>query len=268
MIVEEEKEVKLLYEVEDLIVKGLEKGHNQNLFFTQNYTDFQSRIIEYLITVNIAQSLEEYCFSRGLGVNLEYPIKDFYNGAFPSVKFPTEIFGGEFQTRKDHNPVKNKSKRIDIAITSDPIHNNGYSSSGWRSLIGIEVKPLNPTKKKVEEDVLRLAKALALTDKISENQILSGYACFFRRFDKDNQTLNQTQIDNCKKEELSKWNKVFDSFSSDFPDLNFEIISKTLKESPVEKIEHELDPRFEDYQDYIDNSGLVVAYLIKVTHKK
>lgn len=269
MIVIEEKETNLLQEIENHILEGLKKGYDQNLYFTQNYTDFQSRIIEYLITVNIAQNLEKYCFRKGLSVNLEYPIENFYNGAFPSVKFPEKLFGGNLLNRKDHNPINNKSKRIDIAITEDSMHNSGYLSNQQRSLVGIEVKALNPVLNKIKEDVLRIVNALNLKDPISRNQILSGYICFFRRFDKDNQTLTKSQIEKLKKKEIEKWSKIINEYSLEFTDLNFEIIPKKLKESPVENILPFGDnPAHENHEDYADNSGLVMAYLIKITHNR
>ncbi|CAM1366240.1 hypothetical protein [Tenacibaculum xiamenense] len=278
-----ENEVRLVEDVEKLIIEGLKKGYRQNLFFTQNYTGFQSRIIEYLITVNIAQSLEEYCFKGCLGVNLEYPLEKFYNGSFPCIKYNypdippntnkegkklLNYFGATLQNRKDHNPSQNKSKRLDIAITGDPIHTDGYLTNERRSLVGIEIKTLNPSKASVIKDITRLADALNLEDEISENQILCGFVCFFRRFDKENETFSQHQINNSKKSEKNKWIKNLNDLTEIYPKLNFNIIPEVLEESPVENVgPFEEKPELENYEDYADNSGLVIGYLIKITHK-
>ena len=137
----------IVLEVQGLIEQGLIQGYKQNIFFTQNYTDLQSRVIEYLIVVNVAQKLEPLSL-RGVYINLEYPLNEFYNNAFPLFIFEGGFFDQNYIKRKKHSPEDSKSKRIDIVLTSDSTI-SGELGASQKSLIGIEIKSINQSDKKI-----------------------------------------------------------------------------------------------------------------------
>lgn len=256
----------IVTEVQKLIIEGLKKGYGENIFFTQNYSDLQSRVIEYLIVVNVAQKLEHFGVQNNIFINLEYSLNDFYNNAFPSFIFEGEIFAQEHKSRKQHSPKDSKSKRIDIALTAE-----NKSKGEWfitqKSLIGIEIKSINQSDKKIQKDIERMARAITLKDDISQNNIQACFACFFKRFDKDNTTLTKPQIEKKTSAEKKKWEKHFEEIKDTYPDLIFDLIDTSIVNIPAEEFKNiSFDPAA-NYEDLIANTGCINAYMIKITRK-
>ncbi len=256
----------IILEVQELIKEGLKKGYGQNIFFTQNYSDLQSRVIEYLIVVNVAQKLEHFGVQNSIFINLEYSLNEFYNNAFPSFIFEGEIFAKKHKSRKLHSPEDSKSKRIDIALTQES-RLKGEWFTTQKSLIGIEIKSINQSDKKIKKDIERMAKAISLKDDISNNNIQACFACFFKRFDKDNTTLTKAEILKKTNAEKKKWEKHFVDIKETYPELIFELIDTSIVNMPLE--EFNIGP-FEDdadYEDLLANTGCINAYMVKIVRR-
>ena len=254
----------IITEIEDLIKKGLINGYKENILFTQNYSDLQSRIIEYLIVVNVAKELMHYCFQNGIEINLEHSLNDFYNNAFPSVIFSSEIFGSEATRRKNHSPEDSKIKRLDIVLTQEIKNKGELGFASKKSLVGIEIKSINQSKKKIKEDVIRLSKAMNLVDDVSENNIKAGFACFFRRFDKENGTMTKETYSKRAKKELKKWEDYFMIINEVYPKLNFNICELNVVNLPVEEFIYHTPEIDYDYHEVAQNTGFINAYIIRI----
>lgn len=262
-----ESQINLISEVEKLVKEGLVQGYKQNIFFTQNYSDLQSRVIEYLIVVNVAQKLEQFGIQNNIFINLEYSLNDFYNNAFPSFIFSGEVFAQEHKKRKKHSPSDSKSKRIDIALTQES-RLAGEWFSTQKSLVGIEIKSINQSDKKIIKDIERMAIAINLKDDIAQNNIKLCFACFFKRFDNDKNTLTSNQILEKTISERKKWEKHFDALKNTYNELDFELIDTNIVNLPADEyIINPSDPDSADYEDLIQNTGCVNAYMVKITKK-
>ncbi|RKR08913.1 hypothetical protein C8C83_0508 [Flavobacterium sp. 90] len=256
----------IVLDVQELIKDGLIQGYKQNILFTQNYSDLQSRVIEYLIVVNVAQNLEKFSFQNDIYINLEYSLNDFYNNAFPLFIFEGGVFDQKYIGRKKHSPEDSKSKRIDIVLTSDSRFSGEWGTT-QKSLIGIEIKSINQSDKKIRKDVNRMAQAVSLKDEIGINSIQACFTCFFKRFDNDNSTLTSIQIDNKTSFEKKNWQKYFEEMAYIYPELLFELIDTSIVNIPAEEFRNfSFDPEA-DYGDLITNTGCINAYMIKVVRK-
>jgi hypothetical protein len=250
-------------EIEELIKKGLINGYKENIIFTQNYSDLQSRIIEYLIVVNVAQELKEYCFKNGLDINLEYSLNDFYNNAFPSAIIEGDFFNTKLLNRKNHSPEDSKSKRLDIVLNSE-IVNNGEPFNSKKSFVGIEIKAINQSNKKIKQDIIRLSKALNLSDPISDNYIKAGFACFFKRFDRENIILSKKEFDAKAKKEVEKWETYFEEIDKIYNELRFTITEIKVTNLPVEEYSAHFKEEQHDYSEVAQNTGFINAYIIRI----
>lgn len=260
-------EFELISYIEESIEKGLVQGYKQNIFFTQNYSELQSRVIEYLIVVNVAQALEALAVRYRLQINLEYALNDFYNNAFPSVISSTGIFATDLVRRNNHSPPDSKSRRLDIVITEESRVTGEFFSS-FKSFIGIEVKGINQNTKKIEKDIERLAKAMISVDSTGENNIKLCCACFFRRFDKDTTTISKVEILHKIEEEEKRWKAFFTKIESNYQILNFELVPVVIANLPVEDFRFN-NPALEyDYSDVLENTGFISAYIIRMTKKE
>lgn len=257
-----------LTEVENLIIAGAQKAYKENIFLTSNDTDLQSRIIESLIVVNIAQSLLDWGIQNEFQINLEYPIRDYYNGAFQVFKWiGNQLFNRKIVHRKDHNPKGNKKGRVDIAITKAPIRQGTFFNPSNISLVCIEAKAINKTDKLIIKDVKRIANSLIISDDNFENHIVAGYNIFFRRLDTPHKIVNSEDIKEKKNKSLTQWNKITDSLSKEFNKLEFSLRSVTLKEISFEEIKDYYNPEIYDYADVAVKTGAVVCYLLKIIKK-
>src|SRR5690606_15574240 len=80
-----------LNEIEEILVRSAKYSYEENLRFTYQSNDFNSRMIEYLVVVNIAKNLYNWAWDRFIQVQLEYSVINFYNGAFPEFCFKTKL---------------------------------------------------------------------------------------------------------------------------------------------------------------------------------
>lgn len=255
--------LKVVNEIENRIKRGLINGYKDNILFTQNYSDLQSRIIEYLIVVNVAQELKEYCFKHGIEINLEYSLNDFYNNAFPSARIEGGIFDSKLLNRKNHSPEDSKSKRLDIVLTTETAF-DGVTSSSKKSFAGIEIKAINQSNKKIKQDVIRLSKALNLTDPISENYIKAGFACFFKRFDREEKILTREAYEAKAKKDVEKWQSYFEELGKIYKELRFTITEIKVTNLPVEEYITYFKEEQHDYSQVAQSTGFINAYIIRI----
>lgn len=255
-------------EIESILKKGAIQAYQDNILMVFKHSDFESRMIESLVVVNVAKLLLDWAMNNYYQVHMEYPLRDFYNGAFPAVtwKEKASITDSEYMIkRKEHNPKGNKSGRIDIALTRDT-HNEGvFISPSWKSQVGIEIKSINQHNSKIIKDIERLSTGLVLSDEVGNNSIKAGYSLFYRRLDKENEVITEDEISTKKSTELNFWKNQFTEFRKNYGSLEYAIEEIVIREAAFEKIKDSYDPEHFDYHDVAENSGLVVCYLIKIT---
>jgi hypothetical protein len=257
---------------EELIIKqGATKAYQQNIYFTGNNTNFQSRIIESLIVINIAQSLLEWAIKNNLCINLEYPIKHFYNGAFPKMIWTKRVTSNpsKFLRRIEHNPKFNKSGRIDIVITKEPKTDvDGiYLKPSSKSLFGIEIKSINNSIKDIKIDFLRMSYAVALQDDLTTNSIQAGYCLFYRRLDNPKKIYTEDEIEKIKVDDLLRWNQIFVDILPHKQNIQFKNKQIVISEDSFEKLKGYYPPEEFDANEIAELTGLVVCYLVKITRK-
>lgn len=258
-----------LDEIEELIKVGAIHAYHENVMMCYEHTDFKSKMTEYLVVVNIAKKLLNWALPKHLQIHLEYSLADFYNGAFPSIKWTgTSNLDSKIILRNEHNPINNKSARIDIVITSEPNNEGYYIRPNYKSLIGIEVKSISKQNKTILEDIHRLSQSLILTDSISGNNIEACYSLFYRRLDNYRKVNSKKELTNKKEKEIKKWKIALESFELQYPTLNYIFKPILVQESDIEDTIQQFPPEHFDYSEVAEKSGLIMCYLVKITKKK
>lgn len=252
-----------------MIEAGAKQAYLENLMMTQNYTSFESRMIESLIVINVAQHLMHWGVSKGLKVNLEYPLRQFYNGAFPAfINTSKDIFNQSMDWRKDHNPKGNKSGRMDIVITGDTKSNQVFHDPSEASLVGVEVKAINKSDKSIKKDISRLFDAMIEVDTVGNNAIGACYSLFFRSLHNDKKGIIESEIIEKKEKEREKWANQLKQLEIKNSEIQFELHEIPIEQQSIEEAASTRPPEHFDYEDLIENSGLVVCYLIKIKRKE
>lgn len=159
------------------LIQGLYQGYNQNIVLRTDMLEENSKIIEYLLTVNVAQKLIEWNESEGwqYSINLEYDSKQFFKNAFLPYMHKGD---GLFDLTLVHPSIPNHSRegRIDIGVCREV--RNFYDH--LESVYGIELKGINPNYDSVISDVKRLVESLEMKDDNFDNSIQSGFSLFVR----------------------------------------------------------------------------------------
>lgn len=262
---------KAIDELEQNMRDGAKKAYDENLFLTGSFSDFQSRIIESLIVINIAQILLKWAIRNEFQIRLEYPIRHFYNGAFPNFIF-TKRRGNDntkFLQRLNHTPNTTKHGRVDIVVTREPVLNvdGAYVDPKLLSLIGIEIKSINKSIKDIENDFIRMATGVGLQDDVSSSSIQAGYCLFYRRLDNPRDINSDEQIKKIKEEDFTKWSKIFSNLLTQKQNLIFNIDPIIISEGSFENLKEYYSPDEFEANEIAELTGLVVCYLVRITRK-
>lgn len=245
------------------VVIGIKDAIWQDSYFSNHERILPKKIIESLLVINIAQNLIEWSNKYSLIVNLEYPLKDFYNGAFVEFRYKEINTKRILTRRKNHNPIGNKSGRVDIAITKMPFNNGPYLYPNCISLIGVEVKAINSSFKKIESDIKRLADALTLKDEVSENSIQVCLSLFIKRIGSPNKLESDETKYNNEIEAIKDIQSKIQSIKEKYPDLIFELI---INNDIERKVDWEC-LNLEDFnpKEIAENSGKLLIFLLRIS---
>jgi hypothetical protein len=254
-------------EVKESIKKGLIKGYKQNLLLLSSYNDFIDQVREYLLTVNVAQQLLDWNEQHSYKIQIEYPVFHFYNNAFIAYEWDIkDIFDMAIIERQPgHSPTDKLHQKIDIAITQEQTGSN--ASSHERTLSGIELKGINKNEEEIIRDAKRMSNAMLLTDKVSPNSIEFCFCGFLRRFDKSEEMVTDTFIQQKTTEEQNRWDRICADLAINYPTLNFatekfDIINTSL--DLVADFHKKMDS---DYSEVANDTGTVVGYIMTINRK-
>ncbi len=249
--------------LEDLITGGASNAYFEHCRMTHNNTGFSERVIEYHLTVGIAQMLLKRVEIHNCRIELEYPIKDFYNNAFAENSFTGgRLFEGKMIDREDHNPENNIKQRLDIALTY-----SGEIFEGERVAYGIEVKSIDQSDDCLLFDIKRLSSAIASTEKYSANSIEAGYSLFLRNHYKGKKILETDFLNSKKTNTRDYWRHQIAQLEVQFPTLKFKLEETSFYEETHESIQDQFDPEEDMYSDVAEATGSVVCYLLKISRK-
>lgn len=267
--------------IENYLMNGLRVGYQQNIVLKTELNENSKNNIEYLFTVNVAQQLIEWNekeVKRGYAINLEYDVEEFLKNTF----LPYRIVGSVFDNKIIHPRIKafleeekQKDKKdkefrygiIDIGV----IKQNVNFSRHRESISGIELKGINPTTESVIIDVLRLVKAMELTDVDFENSLKECYCLHIKQDFTDESELNEEALKNAKKRSLRDLDENIRK-SIDFTNkkIDFKIISGDEDNFEFKNVKYPKNKTFKNglttYKVSIETK-IVYGVIIKIYRK-
>jgi hypothetical protein len=248
--------------VKQYVQKGLEKGYREHLEFISSDNDLVYGIREYLLTVNVAQALNRWDKPFSYRIYLEYPVLKFFINAFPSTRIEAaDIFNMKIVSREPgHSPTTSYNQKIDIVIVEEQV---GFITNE-RSLVGIELKGINQSVPDITQDVKRLANAMIRTDKIDGNSIIFCLCAFLRRFDKAEELVMASTIQEQNNREQERWKVICDNLTKEFSQLSFETEIFDIVSKPYETIAAKYHLT-DDYHEIANETGRVAGILLSIT---
>lgn len=255
-------------DIENYIIKGYKNGYFDNVYLNTGGGDFQSEAIEYVFTVSTAKELLKWRYDSNGGNNhsiiFELSANLFKNYCFVEWRGSnsTDSVKGIVHRQK-HKAIRNKTGRIDIAILSSetPIKDR-------RSVVGVEVKGINPSKNSVEADIKRLVDCLIAKDPIGTNSLESCFVVFGHRIDLPKKLFNIENYEN----RLQSYKVELEKFISTIPCLSavqcsisvFDIDKVTTEE--FLKYNQDEDGRV-DYLEAVKGTGAIAGVLLTIKRK-
>lgn len=251
-------------EISNSIKDGLKKGYKQNLLLLSSYDNFMDEVREYLLTVNVAQSLLKWNQQHIYEINIEYPVLKFYNNAFPAYKLDIiDLFDMNIISRKSgHSPTDKLYQKIDLAITQ--MWKGENTEEHLRSLVGIELKGINKNEEDIKKDAGRLARAMLLNDNIEENSIKFCICGFLKRYDTPDIIVTESYINKKMEEEKNHWDKICNKLNSDYKKLKFSIEVFKVENTTYEDIKDIHEKMESDYSDVANSTGIIVGCILKL----
>lgn len=253
--------------IENYLFEGLRQGYYQNQEFNVRYSDNELSIIEYLLTVNLAQKVDVWRKKENkmYSIFLEYSTNKFFRNTFlPYMLVGEGIFDIELihptVTQNISDNAEIRTGRIDIVICDDEI---GYGDHK-KSLIGIEVKGINPSHGEIFSDVNRLKLALEMNDPDNrfQNSLQVGYCLHLKLLGGNKVITNRKGLEAALEKSISNLKTALSSKYS-FTRSNFEIFAKSfmIKGSEDYKSDGELEYTADEVAE---GTKIVAAVIIKL----
>lgn len=235
--------------VKSAIIQGMKNGYIKCLMYLGETEEGLSSVREYILTVSVADSLQEDNEVFGQ-IRVEHPYQKFSDDAFPPCNF------------KNNNPFdsiyrkcifhKRDKRKIDIAL---------LSANGERSLCGIEIKAINQPYNKIKSDINRLSKALNRKDAVGESSLQACFVTFIIRTDHRFEYVHIKDVQKSKEENRIKIEQeLLSSMRSKYKDLSY-----TLEYFDVDILTAESEyQRAEDWDDFSHRTRCIMGYIIKI----
>jgi len=256
--------------LEKHMTTGLCNGYNQKQTLHAAYYDSDLDIVEYLLTVNVAQALIAWNGENGMKYSLflEYPTDKFFKNAF----VPYMIVGDDiFDTTVIHPLAAQqidkrqdiRQGRLDLAVCQGAVNMSDFKSS----VIGIELKGINPSTEKVFEDIDRLVLALTMEDDKFENSIQAGYCLHIKKLGGNKRASTEKNLKNAMDGSIKRLrNSVSGRLASKFPSIQAEILSEVIELNSSENFTPSANQEEEwTYDEVAERTYIVCAVLIKLT---
>src|SRR5437868_4858304 len=251
--------------IKQYIRAGIIKGYKEHLQLISSYSEFVDAIREYLLTVNVAQALLEWDKPYSYKIRIEYPVLNFFNNAFPSVKIEyTDIFNMELISRElGHAPTKSYHQKLDIAIVEE--QSRGFANNE-RSLVGIELKAINVSEAIFIKDIHRLVKAMSITDRIDSNSIKFRFGAFLKRLDQNTELITAATIKERNDKQHIHWTEICNNLNATYPFLNFDTELFEIANTPYENVASRFESS-DDYSEVANETGSISGCIISIARK-
>lgn len=251
------------------MVTGLRKGYVQKQTLHAAYYDSDLDIVEYLLTVNVAQTLIDWNFGNGMNYSLflEYPTDKFFKNAF----VPYMIVGDDIFDTTIIHPLAAKQidkredirqGRLDLAVCQGAVGISDFKSS----VVGIELKGINPRTEKVLEDIDRLVLALTMKDDNFENSIQVGYCLHIKKLGGNKRASTKQSLTNAMDGSIDKLrNCVSGHVASTSSGIQVEVIAEVIDLTSSEDFTSSADQEESwTYDEVAERTNIVSAVLIKL----
>jgi hypothetical protein len=254
-------------DIEHHLKEGLKNGYNQNQVLHTSYFDNETSIVEYLLTVNVAQKLIEWNSEKSYSYSLylEYPTEKFFKNAFlPYMEVGDGIFDIDIihpevtKSIKDNDDIR--TGRIDLVVCKEKLGFTGFKES----LIGIELKGLNPSLDKVVEDIERLVLSIEMKDGKFENSIQAGYCLHIKKLGGDKRLSTEKTLESAMQKSIENLENVIKA-KVKTTTTKIAVLSEVVSKMTCEEFAQQANQKDLTADEVAEGTKIVFSVMIKIT---
>lgn len=238
----------------EAIKQGVRNAYFENKALKTSYKSFDGEIVEYLITVNIAQSLYKWNAELGhtYSIALEFDVEEFIKNCFPYRVELIDLWT-TISTIPDASALKHDdSGRLDIAIFKN--ENESYCP--------IEVKAINQNYDSIIEDVERIAKIIAKKDPSGiENTTECGFCIFLKYIGGEKRVSHSKGLESTKERIISEFGDRVKHLKSEF---NCKINTEPFEIVKMNSNDVVNDPIIDEYSEAASETGSIFGVIVKI----
>ena len=260
-------EIQKVTDIEKHLDEGLKNGYNQNQILHTSYIDNATSIVEYLLTVNVAQKLIDWNEENGwiYSLYLEYPTEKYFKNAFlPYMEVVENIFDMNIihpQVAKsliENNDIR--TGRLDLVVCKEKMGFYDFKES----LIGIELKGINPGFEKVIEDINRLVLAIEMKDDKFNNSIQSGYCLHIKKLGGDKKLSTKKDLEKAMNKSIENLKNVI-KLNVKKTTAKINITSNIISMKTTEDFSEDANKEDLTADEVAEGTKIVFSVMIKIT---
>jgi hypothetical protein len=238
----------------EAIKQGVRNAYFENRALKTSYKSFDGEIVEYLITVNIAQSL--YKWNAELGhtycVALEFDVEDFVKNCLPQRVDVIDLWTTIITNPEPSALKHDDSGRLDVAIFKN--QNESYCP--------IEVKAINQNYDSIIEDVDRIAKIISKKDPNGiENTTECGFCIFLKYIGGEKRVSHAQGLESTKERIVSEFGDRIKHLINKY---NCKINTDAFEIEKIDSKDLAGNPTIGDYQMAASETGSIFGVLVKI----
>lgn len=238
----------------EAIKQGVKNAYFENRALKTSYKSFDGEIVEYLITVNIAQTLNKWKEEQGHfhSISLEFDVEEFIKNCFPNRVDLIDLWT-TISIIPDASALKHDdSGRIDIAIFKN--ENESYCP--------IEIKAINQNYDLIVADVERISKIIAKNDSNGiENTAVVGFCIFLKHIGGDKRVSHAKGLKSTSERIVSEFEERIKHLKTNYK------CNITTEPFEIEKINSNNlvnNPTIEDYHMAASETGSIFGVIVKI----
>lgn len=255
-------------DLEKHLKDGLRNGYYQNQVLHTSSIDNETSIIEYLLTVNVAQQLIEWNKEKNWEYSLyvEYPTEKFFKNAFlPYMEVGEDLFDTDIihpqvtKSLKDNEDIR--TGRIDLVVCREKIKFSDFKET----LVGLEFKGINPNLDKVIKDIDRLVLAIEMSDPEFQNSIQSGYCLYIKKLGGDKRLSTKETLGKAMGKSIENLKKVINEKATK-TSATIDVLTDVVSIKTKEDFEAQGNKEDLTADEVAEGSKIVFSVLIKITN--
>lgn len=238
----------------EAIKQGTKNAYFENKSLKTSYKSFDGEIVEYLITVNIAQTLYKWKEEQGHfhSISLEFDVEEFIKNCFPNrvhlIDLWTTITAIPYTSPLKHDD----SGRLDIAIFKNECE----------SYCPIEVKAINQNYDSILEDVERITKIITKKSLIGiENTAAFGFCVFLKYIGGEKRVSHSIGLENTKERIIFEFGNKVKHLETKF---NCKINTDPFEIIKMNSNDLLNNPLIDEYSEAASETGNIFGVLVKV----